>query len=72
MKICAHCVDEMRGYAMAGDRWLCHPDEGQDCYRLVTVWGHDPYPGCRQCEADRKERARVTAAARSLPAVLRL
>ena len=73
MKICAHCGDEMRGYAMAGDRWLCHPDPPHlDCYHLVTVWGHDPHPGCRQCEADRKERERVTAVARSLPAVLRL
>lgn len=61
--MCGHCGEQMRGHASISDAngvaWLCHPDEGQDCYHLVTVWGHDPYPGCRQCEADREERERV-------------
>ena len=34
---CAHCANEMRGHASAGAQSLCHPDEGLDCYRLVTV-----------------------------------
>lgn len=39
---CAHCgrVSD-RLEAMVNDRWVCHPDTGMDCYRLVTVW-HEP------------------------------
>ena len=40
VRICGHCREEMRGFASAGDTWLCHPDEGLDCYRLVTVYKH--------------------------------
>jgi len=41
-KQCAHCMREMRGYASAGNgQRLCHPDAGLDCYRLVTVYGHE-------------------------------
>ena len=46
-RICAHCREPMQGYATIGGRWLCHPDAGLDCYRLVTVYGH-PMP-CFQC-----------------------
>lgn len=51
VKRCAHCGGPMRG--SAGLQWmgvagstplrfdLCHPpDVGMDCYRLVTVYGH--------------------------------
>lgn len=46
-RICAHCGGPMRGYASAGDAWLCHPDSGIDCYHLVTLYGH-PAP-CAAC-----------------------
>jgi hypothetical protein len=39
-RICGHCQRPMRGYASAGTDWLCHPDDGIDCYRLVTLYGH--------------------------------
>ena len=46
-RLCGHCRQPMRGYAQLGDIWLCHPDEGLDCYRLVTLYGH-PVP-CFPC-----------------------
>lgn len=43
MTNCDHCGREQRGYAQLyreGKNYaLCHPDEGLDCYRLVTVYG---------------------------------
>ena len=39
--ICGHCLRDQRGYATMNGMPLCHPDEGMDCYHLVTVWGHD-------------------------------
>lgn len=33
------------GWAL--DTYLCHPDEGQDCYRLVTVYD-EPLPDGRR------------------------
>lgn len=36
---CAHCARPQSGYASVGVQPLCHPDEGMDCYRLVTVYG---------------------------------
>lgn len=43
MTNCDHCGREQRGYAhlyREGKNYaLCHPDEGLDCYRLVTVYG---------------------------------
>jgi hypothetical protein len=52
--ICGHCGEPQRGYASLWGIPLCHPDEGLDCYRLVTVHGHgapcltqpcyDPHP----------------------------
>lgn len=43
--ICAHCGNEQQGYASVhkgGVNYpLCHPDEGLDCYHLVTVY-HEP------------------------------
>lgn len=59
--MCAHCGDEMRGYAMAGDRWLCHPDPPHlDCYHLVTVYHHAMAGSTDEC--DGCSRAVVSAA----------
>jgi len=42
MKTCAHCGEQFRHGASLttpeGHWDLCHPDEGLDCYHLVTVW----------------------------------
>lgn len=46
-RTCGHCGERMRGYASFRNKWLCHPDDGLDCYRLVTVYGH-PMP-CFPC-----------------------
>jgi hypothetical protein len=45
--VCAHCGGPLRGYAALGDTKLCHPDDGLDCYRLVTLYRH-PVP-CGPC-----------------------
>jgi len=37
---CAHCGRPTRGFASMDEAWLCHPDDGLDCYRLVTVYHH--------------------------------
>ena len=41
---CSHCGARMRGSAAiiegAKHYNLCHPDEGMDCYRLVTIYKH--------------------------------
>ncbi len=41
---CSHCGGVMRGSAgltVGGVHYpLCHPDDGMDCYRLVTVYKH--------------------------------
>jgi hypothetical protein len=48
MTTCAHCGGAQRGYGMADTSPLCHIDDPrQDCYRLVTVYGH-PAP-CQPC-----------------------
>lgn len=43
MKTCAHCGNQFdiggSLYLDGVDYPVCHPDEGQDCYRLVTVYG---------------------------------
>lgn len=43
MRNCDHCGREQRGYAHlyreGKNHALCHPDEGLDCYRLVTMYG---------------------------------
>lgn len=49
---CAHCRGQRYGHATAynglgGRVKLCHPDEGMDCYRLVTIYRHS-LP-CLQC-----------------------
>jgi hypothetical protein len=51
-KICGHCGESMKGYASAAKEWLCHPDEGMDCYRLVTVYNHpaDAAGNCERCQ----------------------
>jgi hypothetical protein len=46
-RLCGHCSQPQRGFASvtyAGAPMpLCHPDDGPDCYRLVTVY-HHPTP----------------------------
>lgn len=49
VRLCAHCLRQMRGFAAINDDWLCHPDEGMDCYGLVTIYGH-PRP-CENCSS---------------------
>lgn len=54
--ICGHCGGPLRGYGSAGGVKLCHPDNGLDCYSLVTLSGHTtPCPTIdadwRYCEA---------------------
>jgi hypothetical protein len=49
--ICGHCHKAQRGFASVtvdGDSVpLCHPDDGPDCYHLVTVYHHPmPCPDC--------------------------
>lgn len=42
---CGYCLAWRGGSAAittdSGTVYLCHPDQGQDCYRLVTVY-HKP------------------------------
>ena len=40
LRICGHCCQVMQGFASAQGHWLCHPDEGMDCYSAVTLHGH--------------------------------
>lgn len=41
---CAHCARPLRGSGTALDGSpLCHPDDGMDCYHLVTLYRH-PMP----------------------------
>ena len=49
-ELCGHCGKVARGYGWDGAR-LCHPDEGMDCYRLVTVYKHprDAAGNCPRC-----------------------
>ncbi len=37
---CGHCRSQQVGSAAKDGTPLCHPDDGPDCYRLVTVYGH--------------------------------
>lgn len=52
-RFCAHCGNRMRGVASKTVRgrtyWLCHPDEGMDCYRLVTLYHHELNTACAKC-----------------------
>jgi hypothetical protein len=49
---CSHCGLTQQGYASLstdGIQYpLCHPDDGMDCYRLVTVYRH-AHDGCAPC-----------------------
>jgi hypothetical protein len=66
---CGHCLGPMRGHAAisdaSGETWLCHPDQGLDCYRLVTLYGH-PTPcatcGTRGSQGDFEGRGDATPA----------
>jgi len=40
LSICSHCKQPQRGAASVGEDKLCHPDEGMDCYHLVTLFKH--------------------------------
>jgi hypothetical protein len=51
-RICGHCQRPIRGMGSVGGTFLCHPDDGMDCYRLVTLYGH-PMP-CDRLDADRR------------------
>lgn len=44
---CARCRGPVRGYGTAGDEKLCHPEEGEDCFHLVTVLHHPLADGRR-------------------------
>lgn len=50
---CGYCLARLRvreAAAITTDNetvYLCHPDEGQDCYRLVTIY-HKPLADGRQ------------------------
>lgn len=49
--LCSHCLRPMAGFASLNDDPLCHPDEGIDCYHLVTVYKHEmPCTSCRENE----------------------
>lgn len=51
-KRCSHCGFGMLGYASVGLDFLCHPDAGIDCYRLVTVYHHEsPCQTCHEARA---------------------
>lgn len=45
IRVCAHCGQsfEVGGSLHTGgvDYPLCHPDDGLDCYHLVTVYGEE-------------------------------
>lgn len=49
---CGHCLGPLRGYGASGDTKLCHPDDGLDCYALVTLSGHQT--PCKTLDADRR------------------
>lgn len=56
-KTCAHCGGPQIGIASTFDsedrrRLLCHPPRGMDCYRLVTIYGHDMPCDCRGVSDD--------------------
>lgn len=48
MPTCRHCWRPQRGRASVYGEPVCHPDQGMDCYHLVTVYGH-PMP-CDKCK----------------------
>lgn len=52
-RICAHCTRPMRGYATVGGDYLCHPDVGLDCYRLVTIYDHPMPCQCKHSGGNR-------------------
>lgn len=48
--VCGHCGGPQVGYAAVHGTPVCHPDDGLDCYMLVTTWGHSM--PCESLEAD--------------------
>lgn len=44
---CVHCRRPADGYASSEAGRLCHPDNGLDCYHLVTVYKHPTPCVCR-------------------------
>jgi hypothetical protein len=49
---CGHCGGPLRGYGNVHGVKVCHPDDGLDCYALVTLAGHDM--PCETLDADRR------------------
>jgi len=52
LTICSHCKQPLRGHGSVTSApgevdELCHPNEGMDCYHLVTLYKH-PMP-CWSC-----------------------
>ncbi len=39
--VCAHCSGVLRGFGSVNGLPLCHPDNGMDCYHLVTLYRHE-------------------------------
>lgn len=59
---CVHCGrncgDYLGGLGRVGDAPLCHPNERMrpDCYRLVTVYGHQ-LADCPKCKLSDQSKA---------------
>lgn len=47
--LCGHCGNPQRGYSTHESKPLCHPDDGMDCYQLVTVYGHPMTGAVEHC-----------------------
>lgn len=64
IRTCAHCLKTIHGPSSGsvGDGSVCHPDNGMDCYRLVTVYQH-PMP-CPTCQAVRNVDLAILPCAR--------
>lgn len=51
--ICLLCgKDPAAGFATVPEGRLCHPDEGQDCYHLWTVYRKRPQSAYQEVKED--------------------
>ena len=56
--LCVHCGRVTQcpagGWAYVGDVSVCHPNEAgrPDCFRMITVYGHDT-KDCDRCSQDK-------------------
>lgn len=57
-----------KGWAQAGDTWLCHPDEGQDCYHLWAVYGVRSQDAVADAETHQAVRAMFPLQLRAIAA----